>query len=42
MKNALKSGDKHAGESISKRGTQRLMKGKGRTRKEKHESKLYT
>ena len=35
MKNALKSGAKRAGKSILKRGTQRLMKGKGRTRKRK-------
>ena len=35
VKNALKRGAKHAGKSILKRGTQHLMKGKGRTRKRK-------
>ena len=33
VKNALKRGTKCAGKSILKRGTQRLMKGKGRKRK---------
>ena len=33
VKNALKSGAKHAGKSVLKRGTLCLMKGKGRTRK---------
>ena len=33
VKNALKRGAKHARKSILKRGTQRLMKGKGRKRK---------
>ena len=33
VKNALKRGTKRAGKSILKRGTQRLMKGKGRKRK---------
>ena len=33
VKNALKCGAKRAGKSILKRGTQRLMKGKGRKRK---------
>ena len=33
VKNALKRGAKRAGKSILKRGTQRLMKGKGRKRK---------
>ena len=37
VKNALKSGAKRAGKTIFKRGTQRLMKGKGRTRKRKHD-----
>ena len=36
VKNALKSGAKRAGKSVSKRVTQRRMKGKGRTRKRKH------
>ena len=33
VKNALKRGAKRAGKSILKRGTQHLMKGKGRKRK---------
>ena len=37
VKNALKSGTKCAGKSILKRGTQRLIKGKGRTRERKHD-----
>ena len=37
VKNALKSGAKYAGKTILKRGTQHLMKGKGRTRKRKHD-----
>ena len=37
VKDALKSGAKHAGNSILKRGAQCLMKGKGRTRKRKHD-----
>ena len=37
VKNALKRGAKRAGKSILKRGTQRLMKGKGCTRKRKHD-----
>ena len=36
VKNALKLGAKRAGKTILKRGTQRLMKGKGRMRKRKH------
>ena len=36
VRNALKRGAKHAGKSILKRGTQRLMKGKGGTHKRKH------
>ena len=35
VKNALKRGAKRAGKSILKRGTQRLMKGKGGKRKRK-------
>ena len=38
VKNALKSGVKRAGKTILKRGTQRLMKGKGHMRKRKHDS----
>ena len=37
VKSALRSGAKHAGKSILKRGTQHLMKGKGHTRKRKHD-----
>ena len=37
VKNASKSGAKRAGKSILKRATQRLMKGKGRTHKRKHD-----
>ena len=37
VKNALKRGAKRAGKSILKRGTKRLMKGKGGTRKRKHD-----
>ena len=37
VKNALKRGAKCAGKSILKSGTQRLMKGKGHTRKRKHD-----
>ena len=37
VKNVLKRGAKCAGKSILKRGTQRLMKGKSRTRKRKHD-----
>ena len=37
VKNALKHGAKRAGKSILKRGTQRLMKGKGLTRKRKRD-----
>ena len=37
VKNALTSGAKRAGKTILKRGTQHLMKGKGRTRKRKHD-----
>ena len=37
VKNALKHGAKRAGKSILKRGTQRLMKGKGHTWKRKHD-----
>ena len=37
VKNALKSGAKRAGKTILKRETQRLMKGKGRTWKRKHD-----
>ena len=36
VKNALKSGAKHAGKSILKRGTKCLMEGKGRTRKRRY------
>ena len=37
VKNALKSGAKRAGKTILKRGTQHVMKGKGRMRKRKHD-----
>ena len=37
VKNPLKRGAKRAGKSILKRGTQRLMKGKGGSRKRKHD-----
>ena len=37
VKNALKRGARRAEKSILKRGTQRLMKGKGHTRKRKHD-----
>ena len=37
VKNALKLGARHAGKSILKRGTQRLMKGKGGARKRKYD-----
>ena len=40
MKNVLKRGAKHAGKSILMRGSQLLMKGKGRTCKRK--SDLFT
>ena len=43
VKNALKSGAKRAAKSILKRGTQRLMKGKGHTHKRKHDpSKAFS
>ena len=38
VKNALQRGAKRARKSILKRETQRLMKGKGRTQKRKHNS----
>ena len=37
VKNALKRGAKCAGKTILKRGTQRIMQGKGRTRKRKRD-----
>ena len=37
VKNALKRGAKRAGKTILKRGTQRIMQGKGRARKRKRD-----